>query len=94
MTTSSNKMKIINFSIDKQPSLRYKFRTTEPSDVLENYIRRELNIPNSVMLSFVDLKDNTVVSISLLSDLEDESCVDIILKPLDRLTTSTGQQEK
>jgi hypothetical protein len=86
-------MKIINFSLGEQ-SLRYKFRTNEPSDVLENYIRRELNIPDNVMTSFVDLKDNTVVSISLLSDLENKSHIDIILKPLHRSIMSICQHER
>ncbi|UJR38540.1 hypothetical protein I4U23_031207 [Adineta vaga] len=76
-----------------EQQLRYKFRRNERHDLLENYIRRELNVPDNLMMSFVDLKDNTVVSVSLLSDLESESHIDIILKLLDRSKASISQRE-
>ena len=61
-------------------SLRYKFRSDANCESLESAIRQELDLPENVVFSLVDLADNTIVSIWSLCYLPNESHVNIKLK--------------
>lgn len=72
-------MKILIFSYGPH-SLRLKFRIDATGESLETGIRKELDLPEGVGFSLIDLADNTIVPIESVSALPSESHVQVKLR--------------
>jgi hypothetical protein len=68
-------MKIIKFSFATE-SFRYKFPYDTPFSTIDNRIRYEFKLPKNIYnYSLIDSRDNTIIEISSLRHIEDESNV-------------------
>ena len=75
-------MKIINFVLQTE-KIRYKFPLDISADTIDKTIRREFNLLNDVNYSLVDTADNTIIDISTVKYLNDESQILIRIKSIE-----------
>jgi hypothetical protein len=79
-------MKIIKFSSGTN-SFRYKFPTDTPVHIIDQRIRYEFKLSKNINYSLIDTRDDTVIEISSIGHLDDES--NVFIKTRDDQTFTT-----